>query len=112
MKRTALLPQSLLKKFPALDKSKKDPMILAEFYYPGFDWHWFVIEFDGDDTFFGLVAGDEVEFGYFSLRELLDNRGPTGRAIQRRKYFRAKRASKIFDLERRGQIKGGLINLT
>ena len=37
---------------------------------------WFVVEYDGDDTFFGFVIlnDDEVnaEWGYFSLSELLE----------------------------------------
>lgn len=33
-------------------------------------WHWYGTEFDGDDTFFGLVRGFEEELGYFSLSEL------------------------------------------
>lgn len=38
------------------------------------DSHWYVAEFDGEDTFFGYVIlnGDEqnAEWGYFSLEEL------------------------------------------
>ena len=36
-------------------------------------WTWFVTEFDGKDTFFGLVISPivpEGEWGYFSLAEL------------------------------------------
>ena len=38
--------------------------------------HWFAIECDGNDTFFGYVLlngwTEDAEFGYFSLSELLE----------------------------------------
>lgn len=34
------------------------------------DWTWYVMEFDGKDTCFGLVIGHEREYGYFTLSEL------------------------------------------
>jgi hypothetical protein len=40
-------------------------------------------EFDGEDICFGLVSGLEVEFGYFSLKELRETRGPMGLHIER-----------------------------
>lgn len=33
-------------------------------------WHWYLTEFDGDDTFFGYVVGFEKEWGYVSYLEL------------------------------------------
>jgi Protein of unknown function (DUF2958) len=43
--------------------------------YRDFGWTWYVIEFDGEDPFFGLVDWFERELGYFSLRELQRTRG-------------------------------------
>jgi hypothetical protein len=37
---------------------------------------WYASEFDGIDTFFGLVRGFEIELGYFSLSELESLRIP------------------------------------
>ena len=37
-------------------------------------WTWYATEFDGDDTFFGLVVGDYPELGYFTLTELEEAR--------------------------------------
>lgn len=44
-------------------------------------------EFDGEDLFFGLVSGFEVELGYFSLAELESVRGPLGLAIERDLFY-------------------------
>ena len=45
-----------------------DPLVYAHFFVAG--WNWYVTEFDGDDEFFGLVSGHELELGYFSLSKL------------------------------------------
>jgi hypothetical protein len=42
----------------------------VKFFSIANDWRWFATEFDGLDTFFGLVQGFEIELGYFSLAEL------------------------------------------
>lgn len=41
-----------------------------KFFTPTANWTWYPTEFDGNDLFFGLVSGFEVELGYFSLSEL------------------------------------------
>ena len=66
------LPDHLLEKLPALyaTEHQKDPIVYARFTHPRSGWQWFATEFDGERTFFGLVAGFEVELGYFDLREL------------------------------------------
>ena len=51
----------------------KNPIIHAVFVHLGSSWRWYVTEFDGQNTFFGLVAGFEVEFGYFHKSELEQN---------------------------------------
>ena len=43
-----------------------------------------MLEFDGSDTFFGLVSGFEVELGYFSLSELQSVRGAFGEPVVER----------------------------
>jgi len=42
----------------------------VKFFSPYSNWTWYATEFDGEDTFFGLVKGLETELGYFSLSEL------------------------------------------
>ena len=55
---------------------------------PDSNWTWYVTEFDGKDTFFGLVDGFEKELGYFSLSELESVKGPLGLKIERDVYFK------------------------
>ena len=47
-----------------------DPLVLARFFHPNSSWSWYVTEFDGEQEFFGLVAGFEIELGYFLRSEL------------------------------------------
>lgn len=54
-----------------------------KFFTPDSRWTWYPTEFDGEDTFFGLVAGFEVELGYFSLAELERVRGPLRLPVER-----------------------------
>ena len=62
--------------------------VQAKFFTPDSSWTWFATEFDGDDTFFGLVVGFEVEMGYWSLSELESVRGPWGLPIERDLWFK------------------------
>ncbi len=84
-----LLTKELLKQLPPLysQENEKDPMVICKFFYPDFSWTWYAIEFDGNDLFFGYVAGFECELGYFSLAELKANRGKWGLPIERDLYF-------------------------
>lgn len=59
----------------------------VKFFTPDSGWTWYASEFDGQDTFFGLVAGFEVELGYFSLSELGQIRGKLGLPIERDLHF-------------------------
>lgn len=92
-----LLTKEVLSKLPPLysQENVSDPMIVCKFFYPDFDWTWYAIEFDGKDQFYGLVDGYEKEFGYFTLSELLANRGKMGMPIERDLYFKPCRVSEI-----------------
>jgi hypothetical protein len=65
----------------------EDALARVKFFTPDSSWTWYATEFDGDDTFFGLVIGHEREYGYFSLSELRSNRGPLGLPIERDEHF-------------------------
>ena len=84
-----LLTKEVRAKLPPLysTEDEADPMVWAKFFYPDFSWTWYAIEFDGKDTFFGFVDGDEAELGYFSLSELLQNRGKMGLPVERDTHF-------------------------
>ena len=60
----------------------------VKFFTPDSNWTWYATEFDGVDTFFGLVDGLEKELGYFSLSELESVHGPLGLEVERDLYFK------------------------
>jgi hypothetical protein len=64
-----------------------DALAQANFFTPDSNWTWYASEFDGEDIFFGLVSGFEVELGYFSLKEMQEARGPMGLPIERDLHF-------------------------
>ena len=76
----------------------------VKFFTPAGSWTWYASEYDGDDTFFGLVSGLELEYGYFSLSELEGVRGPLGLPIERDVYFVPKTLQELEAYE--DQIRG------
>ena len=72
-----------------------DAIVHVKFFTPDSNWTWYATEFDGKDTFFGLVDGFEMELGYFSLSELQSARGPLGLPIERDRYFTPKTLGEI-----------------
>ena len=71
--RMKLLTKEIEKKLPKLgttDKQGWEAQAQVKFFSIANNWRWFATEFDGEDTFFGLVQGFENELGYFSLSEL------------------------------------------
>jgi hypothetical protein len=85
-------PESREKLPPLRSQEEKGNQALAQvkFFTPDSDWTWYASEFDGEDIFFGLVSGFEVEYGYFTLQELQEARGPLGLQIERDLYFEPK----------------------
>lgn len=74
-----------------------------KFFTPDANWTWYPTEFDGDDICFGLVAGFEVELGYFSLTELEGVRGGLSLPIERDLYYEPSELKELISLhERRG----------
>lgn len=103
-----LLTKKIIKDLPALYSQEKtpDPMVVLKFFCPWSGWTWYATEgskvcgecgsYDcedpghgtlGDFMFFGLVEGQDVELGYFSLGELTGIRGPGGLHIERDLYW-------------------------
>jgi hypothetical protein len=66
------ITKQIEKALPALysQENVEDPIVVAKWFSPYSNWRWFAIEFDGVDTFFGLVQGFEVELGNFSKAEM------------------------------------------
>jgi hypothetical protein len=67
----------------------------VKYYAPSSSWTWYATEFDGEDTFFGLVDGHCKELGYFSLSELEGVRGPMGLPIERDLHWQPKTLEEI-----------------
>jgi len=86
-----LLTEEIKKKLPKLYEQESkgyDAVAYLRFFTPDSNWTWYVTEFDGKDTFFGLVDGFEKELGYFLLSELESVRGPLGLKVERDLYFK------------------------
>jgi len=63
-----LLDRVSREKLPQLYSGEEkglDAIAQVKFFTPDSNWTWYASEFDGEDIFFGLVSGFEVELGYF-----------------------------------------------
>ncbi len=86
-----LLTKEAREKLPKLGSQEEkglDALARVKFFMPDSYWTWYASEFDGEDLFFGLVAGHEAELGYFSFSELEGIRGDLGLPVERDLYFR------------------------
>jgi hypothetical protein len=103
-----LLDQESRDRLPDLYNGEEQGMnakAQVKFFTPDSGWTWYASEFDGDDTFFGLVIGHEVELGYFSLSELEQVRGPLGLPIERDLHFKPKTLQELKDhYEEKGYV--------
>jgi len=82
-----LLTKEILGALPKLgdqDESGESAIAHVKFFDPYSSWTWYATEFDGEDTFFGVVCGMEREMGYFTLSELMS----IGGRIERDKFFK------------------------
>mgnify|MGYP003148174868 CR=1 FL=1 len=96
-----LLTKANRKSLPALYSTEstelKDKTIRVKFFTPWTNWTWYAVEFDGEDRFFGLVMGQENEWGYFSLRELETTKGRFGLSIERDRHFPPQTVQNLID---------------
>ena len=101
MTRERLLPTELWEQMPQYEaireKSIDELSVVAKWFYPDFDWTWYVIAWVEEDVFFGFVDGFEPELGDFSLSELMKNRGKLGCAIERDLYFEPQPLRPIYE---------------
>lgn len=84
------IPEDMKDKIPPMraTESQDAPMAMLKFFTPDSSWTWYVVEYDPEQRIcFGLVIGHEREFGYFSLEELEELRGPMGLPIERDLHF-------------------------
>ena len=95
-----LLDHITREKLPPLYSGEKlglDALAQAKFFTPDSNWTWYASEFDGEDIFFGLVSGLELELGYFSLSELQSVTGPLGLPIERDIHFEPKKLGELME---------------
>lgn len=87
--REKLLPAYIRRQLPPLGTTdgQANPIAQAKFFTPDGSWTWYAFEFDGEETFFGLVDGMTRELGYFNFDELLGIRGRLGLPVERDRYF-------------------------
>lgn len=78
------------------------PLPNVKIFTPDSSWTWYAFEFDGNDIFFGLVSGLEVELGYFSLSEFEEIRETLGKPIERDLYFTPITLSELMEQQRQG----------
>ena len=91
-----LMPKKIRDVLPPLySQDGKGGKAIAYVKYFISNWTWYATEFDGDDTFFGLVDGLEKELGYFSLSELESIKGPLGLPIERDLYWMPKTLAEV-----------------
>jgi hypothetical protein len=96
-----LMPDWLRAALPPLYSQEhvKDPPIVVKYFTPDSSWTWYATEFDPqDELFFGLVAGFEMEMGYFSLEDLRSVRGKYGLPIERDLWFSHQHLSDVRSL--------------
>ena len=89
-----IFPRELRESVPPLHSQEgvSDPIVYLKFRSPDSIWAWYVSEGspeDDDFIFFGFVIGFDQEWGYFTLSELTDARGPSGRPVERDPQFEA-----------------------
>ncbi len=93
-----LMTKEIRKKLPPLYSQEElggKAVAVVKFFTPDSSWSFFGTEYDGEDTFFGLVDGFEKELGYFSLSELQSVRGKLGLPIERDAHFKPKTLAEI-----------------
>lgn len=97
-----MMTKEIQEKIPNLyeqDGKGYEAVAYVHYFSPWSGWDWFGTEFDGEDTFFGLVHGFEKELGYFSLRELSETtvtlNGIPRKAVERDYHWTPKKLSEI-----------------
>jgi Protein of unknown function (DUF2958) len=103
-----LLPAEIRAQLPVLyaQSESSDAIVYVKFFTPDSNWTWYATEFDGEDTFFGLVQGFEEELGYFSLSELQEYRGALGIGIERDLHFKPTPLSQLRRQQEQSKVSG------
>jgi hypothetical protein len=99
MKIVKLLTKALAARFLRVGSQEgkgDEAIVIAKFFTPDSSWTWWATEYDPvERIFFGLVQGHEVEWGYFSLDEMAEARGPLGLPIERDLWWTEKSIGQV-----------------
>ena len=86
------------------DGSDMEQMVVAKFFDPIGSWKWFLMNMHEDEDYcWGIVKGNEVEMGSFSMKELEDIHLPFGLTIERDTLFEPVKASEIWEQLNKGE---------
>ena len=88
-----LLTKEIRQQLPKLYENEElglEAPVHVKFFTPDSGWTWYASEFDGEDVFFGLVSGFDIEYGNFSLKELQEAIDLLGLQIERDVHFEPK----------------------
>ena len=78
--------------------SDMEQMVVAKFFNPVGSWTWYLMNMaENDDYCWGIVKGNEVEMGAFSMKELENIKLPLGLGIERDLYFEPIKASEVWE---------------
>ncbi len=80
-----------LAKYPlySQDGKKGEAMVICKFFLQGYTWY--VLEadkVDDDYEFYGIIDGQEREYGYFTLSQLESVRSQWGLRVERDRSFK------------------------
>jgi hypothetical protein len=89
-----LVPHEIARQLPPLysqEEQGENAIAVVKFFTPWTNWTWYASEYDPEKRLcFGVVVGHEREYGYFSLDEFEEIRGPGGLTIERDLYWKPK----------------------
>lgn len=89
-----LVPDEIARQLPPLysqEEQGENAIAVVKFFTPWTGWTWYASEYDPEKRLcFGVVHGQEREYGYFSLDELEEIRGPGGLTIERDLHWKPK----------------------
>ena len=103
-----LLPDELRTVLPGMGSSPEIPLkellVHLKFSDPANRWRWYVLEFDGEGIFFGLVINAvAVVAGQFTLAELeslyFDEEKPEGEGVSRDVHFQPMTVAELAGIE-------------
>ena len=82
--------ENQLAKYPLYSQDNKGQNAIAvcKFFLQGYTWYVLEAQKNGNDyEFFGIVDGQDKEYGYFTLSQLQSLRGRFGLGVERDIYF-------------------------